>query len=212
MAKPLNMCVVEVGAARSRSCKKIAGPLMTFILCSSNTSSSTWMVVLVLLLPLRIKYCMMLSLTKVPMTSASPVVQKGQYFEILISSYLWGAKSQVPLAFTLVPVSSTPNEEIDISLYVLSKDVHLPACAVRTFLVSQLRMLSSMEVELGSMLGVAFILTNLHFLELMCDAQNLSNWSHPRHEVYTELGIKVRTYKKQFPHHTFFFTFAHLSY
>ena len=84
-------------------------------------------------------------------------------------------EEQSPLAFTLVPVSSTPFEEVDIALNVLSKDVHLPACAVRTVLVSQLRMMSSMEVELGLMLGVAFILNfRFTFLELMCDAQSVA--------------------------------------
>ena len=71
------------------------------------------------------------------------------------------SEGQSPLAFTLVASPFTPTEEIDVALNVLSKDglVHLPACAVRTVLVSQLRMLSSIEVELGLMLGVAFILS-----------------------------------------------------
>ena len=90
---------------------------------------------------------------------AKCLLSQGDPFTRQLPLFLSISEGQSPLAFTLVASPFTPTEEIDVALNVLSKDVHLPACAVRTVLVSQSRMLSSMEVELGLMLGVAFILS-----------------------------------------------------
>ena len=74
---------------------------------------------------------MILNLTKVPMTSASPVskIHKGQR----------------PLA-SFWPILSTLTEEIFCTL--CAHWMCLPASAVRTVLVSQFRMWSLIEVEL----------------------------------------------------------------
>ena len=56
------------------NCMKMSPPLIRFTFCSKSTRSSTWMVVLVLLL-LLCRYWMILNLTKVPMTNESPVVE-----------------------------------------------------------------------------------------------------------------------------------------